>query len=219
MKCIAALLIGLSIFLAGCSVTPRTRLPVNESGPHVINIAISQEKVRPNKVYVSTVYVIDGEYVDHHVPDLLESKCKALSPSLGVRVTLPAKFDDIMFVDWLGLPWMTILDYWDRHGVACEWYQAGKRVHFHLLSWDGYMGLPDKPEDAVYILDGRSVGKGMQGIKALRSLGLGNDAIVVVAYPWTQGPSSPAAWLPPEGLDALLSDWYRDAVRQVSYLR
>jgi len=222
MKRIAALLIGVSIFLAGCSAMPQTRLPMMDPGPHVINMGITEEKVPPNTVYVSTVYAIDGEYVDHHISGLLESKCKALWPSRGIRITLPAKVDHIGFVNWLGLPWMAILDYWASHGVACEWYHAGERVDFHLLSWDGYMGMgppAGRPEDAVYILDGRRIGKGMEGIKALRGLSLGKDAIVVIAYPWKTGPSSPAAWMHPQGLDALLSDWYRGGVRQVTYLR
>lgn len=87
-----------------------------------------------------------------------------------------------------------------------ETAQSVDEEEARVLIVKNYDSIGDPPERAEYVFDGKLVGRGQAGIKALGKLHPPAGSKVTVECTWLSGPSGPPLELPPELID-LLNEW------------
>ena len=76
--------------------------------------------------------------------------------------------------------------------MACLGCANSRRVssELHVLTWENYDGTT-APDQAVYILDGKVIGKGDAAIAKLKSSPFEPGAVVRIQMPWVIEPRGP----------------------------
>ncbi len=88
---------------------------------------------------------------------------------------------------------------------------GGRHPKTYVLTWTNYDGMSD-PEDAVYVFQGKTVGKRAALLKEVEEADVRKGDVVQVDVPWRITESGPDR-LPAPALVRLMEDWLRRGVK------
>jgi hypothetical protein len=87
-------------------------------------------------------------------------------------------------------------------------------VEVHRLTWQNYDGETGSPNDAIYVFDGKVIGKGDEGIAALKKIPLPRGCIIRIKIPWVDYPSGPVLY-PPFSHSDLTKKWDNEGIATI----
>jgi len=194
--CAKVLLCGLLLCCMGCHPSSRRTAHVFTWQGH------DGASGNPDRI----AFIFDGKSMGMGLAGLAAIKKRNFDEHDTIRVDIPPA-EELASAQY-SPPYAQsgVVNHWYQRKVRVTYYHKGQPLRMHVLTWHYEKGRDyGAPEDAIYILDRKKMGKGSEGIAAIMAKDIEAGACVQILFPWKIGSSSPSLDPPYQDTDLVKS--------------